>query len=161
MAGDGMIVEDEQRDEPRLVLRVATSARDLHEITAIRRTVFTDEQHLTDVVDRDPYDRGPGAVQLLALLDGRPVGVGRLHVSRGEGQIAWVAILPAYRGKGIGWEIMDALLAAAGQRGAARVTLSAQTHAVEFYRLLGFRTVGKVWMMGGIEHITMVRDLAE
>jgi predicted GNAT family N-acyltransferase len=77
------------------------------------------------------------------------------------GQIAWVAILPAYRGKGIGWEIMDALLAAAGQRGAARVTLSAQTHAIGFYRLLGFRTVGKVWMMGGIEHITMVRDLAE
>lgn len=161
MAGDEATVEDERRDEPTLELRVATSARDLREITLIRRTVFTDEQHLTDVVDRDPYDRGPGAVQLLALLDGRPVGVGRLHVSRGEGQIAWVAILPAYRGKGIGWEIMDALLAAAGQRGAVRVTLSAQTHAVGFYRLLGFRTVGKVWMMGGIAHITMVRDLDE
>lgn len=156
--GETMIGEDET-GEPRLELRVAAGARDLRAITAIRRTVFTDEQHLTNVVDRDPYDRGTGAVQLLALLGGRPVGVGRLHVSRGEGQIAWVAILPAYRGKGIGWEIMDALLAAAGQRGAARVTLSAQTHAVGFYRLLGFRTVGKVWMMGGIEHITMVRDL--
>ena len=146
---------------PRLELRVAAGQRDLRDVTAIRRAVFTNEQHLTDVVDRDPYDTGPGAVQLLALLDGQSVGVGRLHVSRGEGQIAWVAILPAYRGRGIGWEIMDALLAAAGQRGAGRVTLSAQTHAVGFYRLLGFRTVGKVWMMGGIEHITMVRDLDE
>lgn len=161
IAEGAMIVEDDQHDGPHLELRVAISARDLREITAIRRAVFTDEQHLTDVVDRDPYDRGPGAVQLLALLDGRPVGVGRLHVSRGEGQIAWVAILPPYRGKGIGWEIMDALLAAAGERGATRVTLSAQTHAIGFYRLLGFRTVGKVWMMGGIEHITMVRDLDE
>lgn len=154
-----MMVDNVGDDEGRLELRAATTARDLDAITAIRRTVFTDEQHLTDVVDRDPYDRGLGSVQILALLDDRPVGVGRLHVSRGEGQIAWVAILPAYRGKGIGWEIMDTLLAAAGQRGATRVTLSAQTHAVGFYRLLGFRTVGKVWTMGGIEHITMVRDL--
>ena len=47
---------------------------------------------------------------------------------------------------------------AAGRMGASHVTLSAQTHAVGFYQLLGFRTVGGVWTMGNIEHITMVRD---
>ena len=56
---------------------------------------------------------------------------------------------------------MDALLSAAGRLGASRVTLSAQTHAVGFYRLLGFRTVGTTWIMGNIEHITMVRELDE
>ena len=159
--GGGEMADVDEYQDRRLTIRVALGQRDLRDVTAIRRAVFTDEQHLTDVVDRDPYDSGPGAVQILALLDDRPVGVGRLHVSRGEGQIAWVAILPSYRGQGIGWEIMDALLAAAGQQGAKRVTLSAQPHAVGFYRLLGFRTVGKVWMMSGIEHITMVRDLED
>ncbi len=158
--GDEMGGEDGGEGR-RFAIRAASGPRDLREVNAIRRAVFIDEQHLTDVVDRDPYDHGSGAVHILAFLDDRPVGVGRLHVSRDEGQIAWVAILSPYRGRGIGWEIMDALLAAAGQRGATRVTLSAQTHAVGFYRLLGFRTVGKVWMMGGIEHITMVRDLEE
>jgi predicted GNAT family N-acyltransferase len=148
-------------ERPRLEVREVTSVRDLQEIIAIRRRVFTDEQHLTDVVDRDPYDRGSGAVHVLARVGGRPVGVGRLHVWRGEGQIAWVAVLPDYRGFGIGWEIMDALLGAAGRLGATRVTLSAQTHAIGFYHLLGFHTVGDTWIMGNIEHITMVRDLQD
>ena len=142
-----------------LEVREVAGARDLREVIAIRRLVFTDEQQLTDTVDRDPHDQGPGAVQILARLDGEPVGVGRLHVWRGEGHIAWVAVLPHYRGQGIGWEIMDALLGAAGQRGVRRVTLSAQTHAIGFYRLLGFHAVGNTWIMGDIEHITMVREL--
>jgi predicted GNAT family N-acyltransferase len=142
-----------------LEVREVSSPRDLREIIAIRRAVFTDEQHLTDTVDRDPHDQGTGSVQVLARLDGEPVGIGRLHVWRGEGNIAWVAVLPPYRKLGIGWEIMDALLEAAGRMGAQRVTLSAQTHAIGFYRLLGFRTVGTAWVMGNIEHITMVRDL--
>jgi predicted GNAT family N-acyltransferase len=156
-----MTVSEGGREEPYLEIREVTSQRDLREVIAIRRTVFTEEQHLTDVVDRDPYDHGPGSVQVLARLDGEPVGVGRLHVSRREGQIAWVAVLRPYRGKGVGWEIMDALLSAAGRLGASRVTLSAQTHATDFYRLLGFRTVGTTWIMGNIEHITMLRELDE
>lgn len=153
----------QQGDSHQVALRISEveGPRDLRDVLTIRRTVFTDEQHLTDVVDRDPYDRGAGSVQVLARLDGEPVGVGRLHVSRGEGQIAWVAVLQPYRGQGVGWELMDALLAAAGRLGARRVTLSAQTHALGFYRLLGFRAVGGVWTMGNIEHITMVRDLEE
>lgn len=150
-------------DDPlrALEVREVRAMHDLREVIAIRRAVFTDEQHLTETVDRDPHDQGPGAVQVLARLAGEPVGVGRLHVWRGEGHIAWVAVLPPYRGLGIGWEIMDALLGAAGRLGAQRVTLSAQTHAIGFYRLLGFRTVGSTWIMGNIEHITMVRELED
>ncbi|HET8630406.1 MAG TPA: GNAT family N-acetyltransferase [Thermomicrobiales bacterium] len=131
------------------------------DVIAIRRTVFTDEQALTDTVDRDPYDYGGGAAVVLALLDGRPVGTGRLHVWRGFGQIAWVAVLAPERGLGIGWEIMVALLGAAERLGARRVTLSAQTHAIGFYEKLGFHTVGGTFIMGNIEHITMERDLGD
>ena len=144
-----------------LEVREVGGARDLREVIAIRRAVFTDEQHLTDTVDRDPHDQGTGTVQVLARLNDTPVGVGRLHVWRDEGNIAWVAVLPPYRRLGVGLEMMDVLLDAAGRLGAQRVTLSAQTHAIGFYRLLGFHTVGNTWIMGGIEHIMMVRDLDE
>ena len=100
-------------------------------------------------------------MQVLARLDGEAVGVGRLHVWRREGNIAWVAVLPPYRRLGVGLEIMDVLLDAASRLGAQRVTLSAQTHATGFYQLLGFHTVGNTWIMGGIEHIMMVRELDE
>lgn len=139
-------------------VREVHDPRDLDAIVAIRRAVFTREQHLTDVVDRDPFDRGPGAVQVLARVAGEPVATGRLHVERGEGQIAWVAVLPPYRGAGIGWAVMSALLHAAARLGADYITLSAQTHAIDFYRRLGFRAVGDTFVMSNIEHVTMVYD---
>lgn len=145
---------------PRAAVEVCEvhDPRDLDAIVAIRRAVFTREQRLTDVVDRDPYDRGPGAVQVLARVGGEPVATGRLHVERGEGQIAWVAVLPPYRGAGIGWAVMTALLRAAERLGADYITLSAQTHAIDFYRRLGFRAVGDTFVMSNIEHVTMVYD---
>ena len=144
---------------PRLVVREATTAAELRAVMAIRGDVFIHEQHLTNVVDDDPYDAGSGAVVVLAWYGDRPVGTGRVHVWRGDGHIAWVAVLPDYRDRGVGWEIMVALLDAARELGARRVTLSAQTHAIGFYRRLGFETVGSIFVMGNIDHITMVRDV--
>lgn len=146
---------------PPIVIREALTAADERLVTMIRHEVFTLEQRLTDVVDEDIFDHGAGAVVLLAFADGTPVGTGRLHVSRREGQIAWVAVRRPYRGQGVGWELMEALLAAAGERGARRVTLSAQTHALGFYTLFGFRSVGSPYTIASIEHITMVRDLGD
>lgn len=163
--GTTSVTTREQRDgapeQAGLVIREAVTADEQRAVIEIRREVFTDEQDLTDVVDRDPYDQGPGALLVLALLAGRPVGTGRLHVWRDEGQIAWVAVRRPYRGRGIGWEIMEALLSAAGELGAQRVSLSAQAHAIGFYRLLGFRPAGTPFIMGNIEHITMVRELTD
>lgn len=142
-----------------VVIREALSPSDGRLVTAIRREVFSLEQRLTDVVDADDYDRGPEAVVLLAFLGELAAGTGRVHVWRTEGQIAWVAVRRQFRRQGVGWDLMDRLLSVAGERGARRVTLSAQTHALRFYQLLGFRTVGETYIMSDIEHITMIRDL--
>lgn len=147
------------RTAQQVVIREALSPSDGRLVTAIRREVFSLEQRLTDVVDADAYDRGPEAVVLVAFLAELGAGTGRLHVWRAEGQIAWVAVRRQFRGQGVGWDLMDRLLTVAGERGARRVTLSAQTHALGFYQLLGFRTVGTAYTMSNIEHITMIRDL--
>ena len=150
---------NDRSPEPRLAILEATTPADLRAVMAIRGDVFIHEQNLTNVVDDDPYDAGSGAVVLLALYDGEPVGTGRVHVWRGDAHIAWVAVLPDYRARGVGRELMVALLDAARELGARRVTLSAQTHAIGFYRRLGFETTGSLFVMGNIDHITMVRDL--
>jgi predicted GNAT family N-acyltransferase len=73
-----------------------------------------------------------------------------------EAQVAWVATRMAHRGRGVGKAIMRAIIERGRQEGADHVMLNAQTHAISFYRDLGFRTVGSEFFMSGIGHQVMV-----
>jgi predicted GNAT family N-acyltransferase len=54
---------------------------------------------------------------------------------------------------------MEAMLADAVEAGREYVILNAQTHALEFYQRLGFRTVGDVFRMSRIPHQVMIASL--
>ena len=71
-----------------------------------------------------------------------------------------MAILKEWRRRGIGAAILKALIDAAERRGDREIALSAQLHAVEFYRTHGFEPVGDVYEEAGIPHQAMVRALA-
>jgi predicted GNAT family N-acyltransferase len=145
--------------EPSATLHVTVrdlrDAADMRAVVAIRRQVFVIEQGVATSVEPDHVDRV--AHHVLGLVDGHIAGVGRLHLTAGEGQIAWVAVLPEYRRLGVGRAIMRRLLELADAAGARVVLLNAQTHARRFYEHLGFRPVGDPFMMGGIEHQLMSR----
>ena len=70
-----------------------------------------------------------------------------------------MAVLSACRGQGVGSALLEHLVAAAGSRGDAQVALSAQTHAVEFYRTHGFVAEGGEYLDAGIPHRAMRRAL--
>lgn len=142
---------------PHIEVRKVTSADDLEEIYAIRHSVFVEEQRLTPDARNDPDDRR--SLHYLAYLDGVAVGTGRLTTLGPEAQIAWLAVLEPYRSAGIGRAMMLAMLADAVQAGSEYVILNAQTHALEFYRRLGFRTVGDVFRMSRIPHQVMMAGL--
>jgi predicted GNAT family N-acyltransferase len=100
------------------------------------------------------------SLHALAVIPEGAVGTGRLTPptpSRPEAQIAWVATLPDYRGRGVGTAVMHALLAAADEAGMATVLLSAQVHALGFYRRFGFVPYGNRFTVRGIEHQAMIR----
>lgn len=138
-----------------MTVRDVRDAADLAAIVAIRRQVFVIEQGVATHVELDNVDRA--AHHTLGLVDGRVVGIGRLHLTSGEGQIAWVAVLAAYRGLGIGRAIMTRLIDVADAAGAHVIILNAQTHALGFYEALDFHAIGEPFMMGGIEHQMMSR----
>ena len=127
----------------------------------IRHRVFGDEQRIATAVADPDDERGIHALALLPAPDGpRAVGTGRLilnHGQRGEAQIAWVATLPPYRGRGVGRVVMTFLLATADAARAPLVLLSAQTHALPFYLRLGFFPYGDRFTVHGIEHQWMAR----
>lgn len=142
------------------VWRVRTAA-EFAAVLEVRRLVFGDEQGIAAGVSDTDDERAVHALAI-ASTPGGPVavGTGRLALPKGptgEAQIAWVATLPAYRGRGVGSAVMRVLLAAADAAGASRVVLSAQTHALGFYRRLGFSPYGERFLVRGIEHQWMAR----
>ncbi|MDP9368210.1 MAG: GNAT family N-acetyltransferase, partial [Chloroflexota bacterium] len=135
---------------------------DLAAVLDLRERVFGGEQGVPDARVLDPDDHR--SVHALATLDdgvaAEPVGTGRLTPGAGpwpDAQIAWVATLPEHRRHGVGAAVMRFLLDAADASGAPAVLLSAQIHALSFYKRLGFLPYGGRFHSHGIEHQLMVR----
>ncbi len=143
------------------VLAARTDA-ELAAVRGVRETVFGDEQRMIDSAAVDSDDAR--SLHALALLPAEgqhlPVATGRLtpdYSDGGEALIAWVATLPAYRGRGIGSAVIRFLLASADRSRLPLVVLSAQAHAIDFYERLGFVPFGRRYTIRGIEHQWMAR----
>ena len=132
-------------------LRPATWAADRAGIEAVRRAVFIVEQGVPEQDEWDAAD--PASRHVLAHGPKRDaVGTGRLEPT---GKIGRVAVLPQYRGSGVGSAIVGHLVNLARELGLTRVHLHAQTAALGFYERLGFRAAGPEFDEVGIPHRRM------
>lgn len=120
----------------------------------IRFEVFVGEQRVPAEIELDEHDAA--CVHALAYMNGHAVGTGRLLP---DGHIGRMAVLKPSRGQGIGKALLRALVEAARRRGDREVALSAQVHAVGFYRAEGFQPEGPVYEEAGIAHQAMRRRL--
>lgn len=123
-------------------------------LEAIRREVFIVEQQVPEQMEWDADDAT--SVHALALLDGHPVGCGRLLP---DGHIGRMAVRAPFRSTGVGRALLQALLAEARRRGMREVVLHAQTHALRFYETHGFVADGPEFDEAGIPHRRMSQAL--
>lgn len=131
-------------------------AHDATRLAAIRRTVFIDEQGVPEDMEWDEFDEA--SVHFLAVADdGTPIGCARLLP---DGHLGRMAVLPAWRGCGVGRALLEASLDAARRRGHTMLKLSAQTQAADFYARAGFVAVGDAYQEAGIPHVAMQKALA-
>ena len=122
----------------------------------IRFEVFVEEQKVPAELEID--ERDPQCVHALAWGEnGEALGTGRLLP---DGHIGRMAVLPEARQLGIGSALLTALMDEARRRGHAQAVLSAQTHAIAFYRRHGYAVVGGEYMDCGIPHVDMACELA-
>jgi predicted GNAT family N-acyltransferase len=70
-----------------------------------------------------------------------------------------MAVLPDARKLGVGSALLTALMDEARRRGHAQAMLSAQTHAIAFYRRHGYAVVGGEYLDCGIPHVDMACEL--
>lgn len=144
------------------------NAGDRTALLGVRATVFIDEQHVPVDIERDDDDAR--ALHMLARTPaGDPIGTGRLlldapredsHGAGRSGRIGRMAVLPAWRNRGVGATLLHGLLDSARGRGVTDISLHAQHTAIPFYRRHGFAARGAEFEEAGIRHIEMFLQLA-
>lgn len=140
------------------IRRVATS-EELQACLAIRRTVFIEEQGVPEADEIDGRDRE--CRHFLALPEKTSglraaIGTARLlFTDDGYAKAQRVAVLRAWRGKGVGAALMFALEGEAARAGYAVLVLAAQKTAVPFYERLGYVAYGEEFEDAGIAHRLM------
>ena len=129
---------------------------DADDLRAVREAVFVREQGVPEELEWDHAD--PACVHVLARdPHGRPIGTARM---KPDGHIGRMAVLPAWRGRGVGGALLAEILGLARSRGLARVFLHAQVQAAPFYARHGFAPTGLGFDVAGIPHQRMVLTLA-
>ena len=119
----------------------------------LREAVFVREQGVPKEMEYDEFDAA--SLHVLARgPDGEAIGTGRLLP---DGHVGRMAVLPAWRGQGVGAALLCRLMEVAGRRGLPRLVLHAQTAAADFYARFAFVREGAPFMEAGIPHVLMAR----
>ncbi len=111
--------------------------------------------------ERDAFD--DDAVHRLAEDgEGRLIGIARLHALEAHcGQIRYMAVLPAWQGRGVGSALLYSLEQAACRLGMTRIRLHAREGAVGFYARHGYIDTGPgPLLFGSIRHRLMEKVLS-
>ena len=132
-------------------IKRADWARDGARLRAVREAVFVREQNVPLDLELDGLDAHSTHV-LAESTAGAAIGTARLLP---DGHIGRMAVLSAWRGRGVGSALLEALLHEARRRELPEVVLNAQEHALPFYTRFGFVTQGDTFDEAGIPHRTM------
>lgn len=130
-------------------------ASDREALLHVRQNVFVEELGVPGLLEADDLDAA--AFHLLARDDGnRVIGTGRLTATH---QIGRLAVLPPWRGQGVGLALLRGLVDRARSTGWSEVRLDAQVDAVGFYKREGFACEGELFEEGGLLHQAMRKPL--
>ncbi|MBE9031190.1 GNAT family N-acetyltransferase [filamentous cyanobacterium LEGE 11480] len=128
------------------------------EVQAIRVAVFQQEQGVAAALEFDGQDAQ--MVHLLACWQGQPVGTARiLYCDATTAKLQRVAVVSAYRSRGIGQAMMQFALEHLQQQGVNLIKIHAQQLVVPFYENLGFTITSDRFQEAGIPHVKMQRRL--
>lgn len=117
----------------------------------VRFGVFVLEQDVPEDLELDLHD--PDCVHwLVRAADGDAIATARLSP---DGQIGRMAVVPDWRGRGVGCALLRAMIRHARDTGLPTPHLHAQEQAIAFYEREGFIAEGPSFDDAGIPHRAM------
>ncbi|QLK85692.1 GNAT family N-acetyltransferase [Staphylococcus sp. 17KM0847] len=140
------------------MFKEVTTKESYQDVLSIREAVFIEEQGVSRDEEIDEYEST--AHYIIGYdSEGKPMATARYRSVDDTAKIERVAVMKAYRGQGIGKQLILALEQIAAQHGFSHFKLGAQTHAIPFYESLGYRVYGDTFMDAGIPHRYMSKTL--
>ena len=130
---------------------------DLTLVRKLREDVFLKEQQAETSMKEDVLDLD--SIHLLLMDENHPAATGRLYERDSFFKIGRIAVAKEFRGRGLGEQIVRALLEIAfTERNSECVLVSAQIHAVKFYERFGFAVCGNEMLEEGVRSVDMKLD---
>ncbi|MGK4330511.1 GNAT family N-acetyltransferase [Lonsdalea quercina] len=134
------------------------TVKSVYELLRLRNQVFIVEQSCP-YQDIDGQDLTPGHRHIVACRHGQLLAYARLLAPTPEREavvIGRVIVSAEARGQQLGYQLMAQALSACSRHWPQSPRrLSAQAHLQDFYRQLGFVSVGEAYDEDGIPHIDM------
>jgi predicted GNAT family N-acyltransferase len=122
-------------------------------LSMIREKVFIEEQKVTSQLEWDGLDEE--AIHFLAYQDEKAIGCARALVIENHMQLGRMAVLKEYRNQGIGCALIEKAMITAKLNQLSKILISAQCHAIDFYKKFGFEVTSEVYLDAGISHQDM------
>lgn len=147
----------------QLIIKATDWQTDRESLEQIRRLVFIEEQNVS--LEDEWDDQDESAIHFLAINNqSKAVACARVLQEQDKlYHIGRVAVLAEFRNQGIGRKLMQFVIDWCREKNPENdIYLHAQTTRIQFYKYLGFKIHGHVFMDAGIEHIEMwyqVNDL--
>ncbi|HAA16234.1 MAG TPA: GNAT family N-acetyltransferase [Cytophagales bacterium] len=137
-----------------------TTAEELNKVFAIREEVFVVEQEVEPEEEFDEFEET--SYHFLGLDEnGEPAGCARWRFTDNGVKLERFAVRKAYRGKGMGGALVQAVLddiGAHSKTAGKKRYLHAQLPAMPLYARFGFEKEGDLFLECDIEHYTMVQN---
>lgn len=109
---------------------------------------------------KDKFEKS--AFHLIGIKEEEIVACGRLHFNnKDEAQVRYMAVAQNLQGIGIGKEVLRLLEKNAKKNNAKKIVLNARDHAIDFYKVSGYKIVKKYYGSDtDIPHTTMEKNIS-
>lgn len=134
-------------------LKVTKTFKEKIEAIKVRSKVFVLGQKVDPYLELEDEENSIGAI---AIINNNVIAAGRFRKVHQDIKLERIAVLPEYRGKGIGSKLTKFIIKKAKETKHKKIYLNSQYYVCNFYEKLGFRKVGRPFYQAKIKHIKMV-----